>query len=53
MIIDEAHEQTKVLIFFLETYRQNAFCYALDKAKEIVIKMNIDPILFLKKEGDY
>ncbi|XP_019163460.1 PREDICTED: zinc finger MYM-type protein 1-like [Ipomoea nil] len=50
MLIDVAFEKIEELISFFEKYRESGFNDALDSAKEIAIKMDIDPVFPKRRE---
>ncbi|CAN0912413.1 Zinc finger MYM-type protein 1 [Linum grandiflorum] len=50
MLIDDAIVKVKGLISFFEKYRENGFEKALEQAKEIFIKMEVDPVFPQRRE---
>ncbi|XP_019165683.1 PREDICTED: zinc finger MYM-type protein 1-like [Ipomoea nil] len=50
MLIDVAIKKIEELISFFEKYRESGFNDALDSAKEIAIKMDIDPVFPKRRE---
>ncbi|XP_019191580.1 PREDICTED: zinc finger MYM-type protein 1-like [Ipomoea nil] len=50
MLIDVAYEKIEELVSFFEKYRESDFNDALDSAKEIAIKMDIDPLFPKRRE---
>ncbi|XP_019151881.1 PREDICTED: zinc finger MYM-type protein 1-like [Ipomoea nil] len=50
MLIDVAFEKIEELISFFEKYRESGFNDALNSAKEIAIKMDIDPVFPKRRE---
>ncbi|CAN0915984.1 Zinc finger MYM-type protein 1 [Linum grandiflorum] len=50
MLIDDAIVKVKGLISFFEKYRENGFQKALEQAKEISIKIEVDPVFPQRRE---
>ncbi|GJR29273.1 zinc finger MYM-type protein 1-like protein [Tanacetum coccineum] len=46
MLIDIAIKEVKGLISFFEEFRETGFSKAINDAKEIVVEMDIDPVMF-------